>query len=136
MMRVWINIFILIACAYGAFGILDNTSSQFTSAHWQFYLFAVSPWVLLFGSLKAWHRSFVWRRMLDQRQVSPVLSRGNHRTEKTVQRTSVLEYASVLLLLLALAAIFEQFSVTHIQWWIGSLVSTWIVLRFVVKKVS
>ena len=74
--------------------------------------------------------------MLDQRQVSPVLSRGNHRTEKTVQRTSVLEYASVLLLLLALAAIFEQFSVAHIQWWIGSLVTTWIVLRFVVKKVA
>lgn len=136
MMRVWVNILILFAYTYGAYGILDNASSPFTSAHWQFYLYAVSPWVLLFGSIKAWHRSFVWRRMLDQRQVSPVLSRGNHRNEKIVQRTSILEYASVLMLLLALAAIFEQFSVAHIQWWIGSLVTTWIVLRFVVKKVA
>ena len=136
MMRVWINILILVACAYGAYGILDRADGQFTSAHWQYYLYAVSPWVLLFGSIKAWHRSFIWRRMLDQRQSPPVLSRGNHRIERTIQRPSILEYASILMLLLALAAIFEQFSVAHFQWWIGSLVTTWIVLRFVVKKVS
>lgn len=136
MMRVWINIFILIACAYGAYGILEHANRQFTSAHWQYYSYAISPWLLLFGSLKAWHRSFIWRRMVGQRQGSPVLSRGNHRIEKTIQRPSILEYASVSMLLLALAAILIQFSVEHVQWWIGSLVSTWIVLRFVLKRLA
>ena len=136
MVRIWINIILLLVFAYGACGVLENADNRYTPAHWQDYLYAVSPWFLLFGSIKAWHRSFIWRRMVHLRQAVPILSRGEHRIENAAQRPSILEYASIGLLLLALAAILEQFSVPDIAWWIGSLVGVWIVLRIIVIRVA
>ncbi len=136
MKRVWINIILLLAFAYGAYGVLENADSRYTPAYWQYYLYAASPWLLLFGALKAWYRSFIWRRMVHQRQAIPILSRGEHRIENAVQRPSILEYASIGMVLLALAAILEQFSVSDIPWWIGSLVGAWIVLRITLKKAA
>ena len=136
MSRVYLNIALLLTFAYGAYGVLQHVDHTFTPAHWAYYFYAASPWALLFGALKAWHRSFTWRRMSYQRATPPVLSRGAHRIETTPQRTSILEYASVTLLLLSIAAILEQFAVDNIAWWIGSLVGGWIVLRFTLKLVT
>lgn len=135
MKRVWINIILLLALTCGAYGVLVNADSRYTPAHWPYYLYVASPWLLLFGALKAWHRSFIWRRMVHQRQAIPILSRGEHRIENAVQRTSILEYASIGMVLLALAAILEQLSASDIPWWIGSLVGAWILLRITLKKV-
>ncbi|MBT2970530.1 MAG: hypothetical protein KME56_12425 [Candidatus Thiodiazotropha sp. (ex Ctena orbiculata)] len=134
--RIWFNILILLACSYGAYGILDNTAYFYTTQHWQYYLYIVSPWILLFGSIKAWYRTFIWRRMLNNRQTPPILSRGEHRTKKNTLRTSILEYCSILFLLLAVAAIMKQLSIGHIFWWIGSFIFAFFMLRFAIKKVS
>ena len=136
MRRIWFNILLLLALTYGAFGVLGSVDSRYTPVHWQYYLYAVSPWLLLFGSIRAWYRCFVWRRMIQQRQPIRLLSRGEHRIESTAQRTSVLEYASIGMALLALAAILEQFSVSDIAWWIGSLIGAWIVLRIMVRRAA
>ncbi|MEW8693315.1 MAG: hypothetical protein AB2535_19950 [Candidatus Thiodiazotropha endolucinida] len=136
MTRIWINIALLITFAYGAYGVLDHTNNRFSSAHWQYYLYAISPWALLFSSLKAWYRSYIWRRMMYQRQSPQILSRGHHRTEKNLQRPGILEYACVALLLLAIAAILRQLGAPHIAWWIGSLAGAWTLLRIIVKKVA
>lgn len=136
MKRVWINIILLLALAYGAYGVLGNADNRYTPAHWPYYLYVASPWLLLVGALKAWYRSFIWRRMVHQRQAIPILSRGEHRIENAIQRPSILEYASIGMVLLALAAILEQFSVSDIPWWIGSLVGAWIVLRITLKKAA
>ena len=134
--RVYLNIVLLLVFAWGAYGVLEHVDHFYTPAHWAYYFYAASPWALLFGSLKAWHRSFTWRRMSYQRMTPPVLSRGAHRVESTPQRASILEYASVTLLLLSIAAILEQFAVDNIAWWIGSLVGGWIVLRFTLKQAA
>lgn len=134
MKRVWINIILLLALAYGAYGVLDNVDSRYTPSHWQYYLYVASPWLLLYGAVKAWHRCFIWRRMMHLRQVEPILSRGEHLIENRGHNRSILEYISIGLVLLAIAAILKQFSVSDIPWWIGSLVGAWIVLRITLKK--
>ncbi|MCG7870523.1 MAG: hypothetical protein JAZ11_00285 [Candidatus Thiodiazotropha lotti] len=134
--RVYFNIVLLLVFAWGAYGVLEHADRMFTPAHWAYYYYAVSPWALLFGSLKAWHRSFVWRRMSYQRTTPPILSRGEHRTQTAPQRTSILEHASIAMLLLAIAAILEQLGVSLIAWWIGSLMGAWIVLRFILNKAA
>ncbi len=134
--RVWFKIALLMASAYGAYGVLDQASVRFTPSHWQFYFYAIAPWALLLGSIKAWHRSYIWRCMLDQRQTSPALSRGGHRTDKTTRHPSILEHFCFFLLILAIAAILKQLSAAHIEWWIGSFLGAWFVLRFTLKKVS
>lgn len=132
--RYLFNIIMLFAFAYGAYGVLNYSNAQLMGEHWQYYLYLVSPWALLYGSLKAWHRCFVWRRMLEHRQTPPILSRGKHSIHKTTTRPSILEHGSFLLLVLAVAAILKQFSVSHIAWWIGSLLGAWFALRLMLKN--
>lgn len=131
--KTWFNILMLVACAYGAYGVLNQTNAPFTPNHWQYYLYAISPWALLIGGLKAWHRSYIWRRMLANRQKPPVLNRGEHRVETTLPRPSILEHGSFMLVILAVAAILKQLSIAHIAWWIGSLLGAWFILRLTIK---
>ncbi len=134
--RIYLNIALLVTCAYGAYGVLEHADRFYTPAHWPYYFYAISPWALLFGALKAWRRTFIWRRMADQRQSPPVLSRGKHRAEKPLRRASILEYASIALLLLSIAAILSQCGVSRTGWWIGWLMGAWIVLRFILNRAA
>ncbi|MEW8333926.1 MAG: hypothetical protein AB2692_23555 [Candidatus Thiodiazotropha sp.] len=136
MRKVYLNIVLLLAFAYGSYGVIEHAHVYFTPSHWQYYYYGASPWALLYGSLKAWHRSFTWRRMAAQRYAAPVLSRGEHRAGKKQQGQNILEYASAGLLLLSIAAILTQFGASHIAWWIGSLMGTWIALRLTLKRVT
>ena len=130
----WINIIFLGFCAYGAWGILNETVPAYRISEFLFVLYMIAPWALLYGSIKSWHQCFVWRRMLAKRQTPPVLSRGQYRSEKSLARTSLLERICSLLFLLAVAAILKQFSITHIEWWIGSLIGAYFALRMVIKR--
>ena len=136
MRKVYLNIAVLLVCAWGAYGVIDHVDHFYTPAHWPYYFYAVSPWALLYGSLRAWHRSYSWRRMAAQRYVAPVLSRGEHQAGKPAQRQSILEYASAALLLLSIAAILTQLGASHIAWWLGSFVGAWIALRFTLKRAA
>jgi len=131
--RYWVNILFLVVCAYGACEVIAGVT--FTPEHWQYYFYLIAPWALLFGSTKAWHRSFIWRRMLAKRQTSPALSRGEHQATHFRGRPSTLEHASFGLLILALAAILEQLEVANTKWWIGSLLGACFMLRLVIGKV-
>jgi hypothetical protein len=134
--RVYLNIVLLLVFAWGAYGVLEHVDRTFTPANWQFYFYAASPWALLFGALKAWNRTATWRRMVTQRQSPPVLSRGKHRAEITPQRPGILEYASIALLLLAIAAILSQLGASHIGWWIGCLAGAWMILRVTLSRAA
>lgn len=135
-LRTWLKITILLACAFGAYAELYRASSTYGTQHWQYYFYLISPWILLYGSIKAWHQNFVWRRMLNNRQTSPVLSRGGHHTEKGILGPNILEHSCMLLFLLAVTAILKQRSILHIEWWIGSLVGAWLSFRMVVREIK
>ncbi len=132
--RTWVYILFLMFFAYGAYGVLHQYSAGFYLRDWQFYFYAISPSALLLASIKAWHRSFVWRRMLNQRQIQPALSRGEYRMRKTIYPPTILERGAFLFCLFAIAAIFRQLSIPHIAWWVGSLFVAWYVLRLMLKK--
>ena len=134
--RTWLYIILICFCAYGAWGILNETVPAYRVSEFLFVLYMIAPWALLYGSIKAWHQCFVWRRMLAKRQIPPVLSRGHHRTEKSLGRTSILERICALLFILAIAAILKQFSITHIEWWIGSIIGAYFALRLAIKGLS
>lgn len=136
MRKVYLNIALLLVCAWGAYGVIEHAHVYFTLSHWQYYFYAISPWGLLYGSIKAWHRSYSWRRMAAQRYAAPVLSRGAHRAGKKPQGQNILEYASAGLLLLSIAAILTQFGASHIAWWLGSFACAWIVLRLTLKRAA
>ena len=133
-LRAWITIIFLGLCSYGAWSILNGNVPAYEHSEIPFVLYMIAPWALLYGSIKAWHQNFVWRRMLAKRQTPPVLSRGQVRNTKSSGRTSMLERICSLLLLLAIAAILKQFSITDIEWWIGSLVGAYFILRRALKR--
>jgi len=134
--RTWFKIIILLACAFGAYGELYHASSAFSTQYWQHYFYLISPWLLFYGSLKAWYQNFIWRRMLNNRQTSPVLSRGGQRMEKSILGPNILEHSCGLLFLLAVTAILKQRTIPHIEWWIGSLIGTWFSLRIIVRGIK
>lgn len=104
--RAWINIFFLSAAAYGAWGVMAGSVPY--APVWQHYLYQASPWVLLYGSVRAWHRCLTWRRMMAHKNISPDLARGAHRPSGSKQRPSVLEHACLGLFLMSVAAILKQ----------------------------
>ena len=104
--RSWINIAFLMAAAYGSYKVIAHP--YYMSGTWQYYLFLICPWVLLVGSLKAWHRCLTWRRMMAAKNISPDLARGAHRPSRSRPRPSVLEYACLGIFLMSVAAILKQ----------------------------
>ncbi|MCU7859113.1 MAG: hypothetical protein KZQ86_04615 [Candidatus Thiodiazotropha sp. (ex Lucinoma kastoroae)] len=101
-----------------------------------YYFYLISPWALLFASAKAWHQNFIWRRMLSNRQSSPVLSRGEHRAQKDILRPNILEHSSTALFLLAVVAILKQLSISHIGWWLVSIIGAIFTLRLIIKGIK
>lgn len=104
--RAWINILVLSAAAYGAWGVMTGEVPY--APLWQYYLHQACPWVLLYGSMKAWHRCLTWRRMMAAKNIAPDLARGAHRPSGSKQRSGLLEHACLGLFLIAVAAILKQ----------------------------
>jgi len=134
-MRTPIYIIILITLAYGCVRVLNNVL-LFNQGSLSYYFYLCAPWALLYGSLKAWHQSFIWRRMLEDRYSSPTLSRGAHQFNVQQKQSRVLEHICACLFVLAIAALLKIFSVQNIVWWIGSLAFSWACLRIVLMGVS
>lgn len=116
-MRTWINIVFLIVSAYGAYtGLADKIPY---APPWRYYLYHCSPWILLYGSIKAWHRCFTWRRLSAAKNKAPDLSRGHHQPSQTKQHSGILEHACIGLFILAVATILKQLGIANVVWWIG-----------------
>lgn len=113
-LRNWINILLLLSLAYCARQVMTGYANQL--AGWQYCAFQLSPWVLLYGSLKAWHRCFTWRRMLSAKNTSPELSRGLCQPSKQKQHPGILELASLSFVLLSIVAILNQLGITKVSW--------------------
>lgn len=116
-MRAPINIILLIALAYGCMRVLNNVLI-FNQGSLSYYFYLCAPWALLYGSLKSWHQSFIWRRMLEDRYSAPTLSRGEHHMQVQQKQSRVLEHICAALFVLAIAALLKIFSVQNILWWI------------------
>jgi len=133
--RILISIILLMACAYGSWRVLNNKVPSFDQDWLVFCLLWLSPWILFFGSIKAWHRCYTWRSMLGVRNIEPALSRGQHVSEKTKPRAHILEYFCCALFILSCAAILKQFGLSHIGWITGSVIFSIFILRVAIKKI-
>jgi len=105
-LRAWINILFLSAAAYGAWIVIAGRVPY--APIWKYYLYQACPWVLLYGSIRAWHRCLTWRRMMAAKNIAPDLARGAHRPSGSKPRPSVLEHACLGLLLISVVAILKQ----------------------------
>ena len=132
--KTWINILFLLAAAWGSYNII--TGKLYASGTWQYYFCLISPWILLFGSLRAWHRCYTWRRMSAAKYISPVLSRGKHLQERAKQSTGILEYACFVLFLTAALAILKQLGIAGAAWWIVLFLITFFMLRLIARRIS
>ena len=130
--RTWINIICLLAAAYGAHNVI--VGKFYAQGTWPYYFCLVSPWVLLFGSMKAWHRCFTWRRMSAAKNITPDLSRGEHRPSRLKERPGMLEHACSALFLIAVWAILKQFGSDNATWWIGSSAGIYFMLHLLARK--
>lgn len=120
--RAWVSIIIMVASAIASIKVLNGAVPAYSYAPFSSVLYSASPWILLIVSIKAWHRSFVWRRMLAKRQSSPALTRGDVSARTRPIRVSMLEHFATLFFLVAVAAILRQFSINSIGWWIALIV--------------
>jgi hypothetical protein len=106
LVRSWVNILLLMVAAYGTWNV--GVGKSYMGSQWQYYFYLISPWALLYGAARAWHRCHTWRRMTAAKCKPTGLSRGQHRQTKVRQRPGILEYACAGLFLLAAATIFQQ----------------------------
>jgi len=134
-MRILLNIIILTLLAYGCIRALGN-ALLFNQGSLSYYFYLCAPWALFYGSLKAWHQSFVWRRMLEDRYSAPTLSRGGHDFNAQHKQSRILERICAALFVLSLASLLKIFSVQNILWWIGSLICSMLILRIVLMGVA
>jgi hypothetical protein len=129
-LRTLINILLLMAMTWGSYNVMIG---NFFIAHsWQYYVCLISPWVLVYGSIRAWHRCLTWRRMSANKDKSPYLSRGLHRTSRIKQRSGILEHACFCLFLIAVAAIFKQLGIDGARLWIGSIIGLYFMLHLAI----
>jgi len=134
-MRIAVNIIILIVLAYSCMRVLDN-ALLFNVGTLSYYFYLCAPWALLYGSLKSWHQSFIWRRMLEDRYNSSTFSRGEYQFDVQQKQSHLLENICVLLFFLSIAAILKIFLVENIFWWVGSLGFVMLILHMVLMGVS
>jgi len=80
------------------------------SSFWIYIAYYVCPWLLLFLSVKGWHRARVWRRMKAMRESVRVIHRGHHNARAAKESISVLEVLCLLSILLAALALRELMS--------------------------
>lgn len=87
----------------------QEINAQAKHSHWVWGLYYICPWVLAYLSLKGWHITRIWRRMLADRYAPPSLSRGEHRFNVLSERVSFLEYLCLICLALAVFALMEVY---------------------------
>ena len=133
MKRVWINIILVLTAAYGSIEVLQGKS--YMPQSWQYFAHLIAPWVLLFGSLKAWHRCFVWRRMTADKHIMPHLSRGQSQPPRPKQRAGVLEHGSMILFLTAVAATLTQLGIKNTTFLIHGMTALYFVLHVVSRVI-
>ena len=131
--RIWANILFLLAFAYGSWQVITD---QATINSWKYYLYLLSPWLLLFGSIRGWHRCFTWRRMIAGKKIAPELSRGQHKPSRMKQRPNILEHACLALFLISIAAILKQFGIDNAAMCIGVAIGAYVALRVTFRMVG
>ena len=131
--QTWKNTIFLLVAAYGSYVTLK--SHPYIAHAWQYYFYLICPWVLLFGSIGAFHRFYSWRRMSEQKNHSPLLSRGHHQPTRSKQRPGIFEYVCLTLFFMAVAAILKQLGVLNISWWIGSVLGACFLMHLAIKVV-
>ena len=134
-MRISVNIIILIVLAYACMRVLDN-ALLFNVGTLSYYFYLCSPWALLYGSLKSWHQSFIWRRMLEDRYSASTFSRGAYQFDVQQKQSRFLERICASMFFLSIAAILKIFLVENIYWWVGSLGIVMLMLRIALMGVS
>ncbi len=133
--RILTNIVLLMACAYGSWRVLSSAIPSFYQDWFVFSLLHLSPWILFFGSIKAWHRCRAWRFMSDHKNIEPLLPRGGYAQTKQISRPHITEYFCCALFILSCAAVLKQFGLNHIGWIIGSVIFSIFLLRIATKKI-
>lgn len=127
--RAWLSIIVMAICGWSVWIGLHGKIPAYEYAPISFVFHRVTPWLLLFLAGKSWYRVFIWGRMLQARQSSPILSRGlsaqTHRRANTV----ALKIASQALFIFAFAGVLNQFSIANIEWWFASIVLGFYLLK-------
>lgn len=113
--KAWIAIVILLITAKFNFEIYNGYMPSLQYEPWPYIFYTLCPLISLFVSIKAWHRSFVWRRMKALRQ----MQRG---AIKPTSGTSFLEWASLAFCIFSLLTILAYFNVNHANWWLISVI--------------
>ncbi len=131
--RIWISILLLLTFTYGSWQTITDNASR---SGWQYYLYLLSPWLLLLGSIRAWYRCFTWRRMMANKIIAPDLSRGQHKSSRTKHRSNLLEHASIALLLISIAAILKQFGIDNAARYIAVAIGSYIALSVAYRMVG
>ena len=124
---------LLLIALYGSYRAL--TGKPYQPHSWQYYFHLLSAWVLLFASLKAWHRCYTWRRVSAKKNITPHLSRGMHQPLNQKERPGILEYASLILFLMAITAILKQLGIANIPWLIGSTLGSYFMLGLAIRGI-
>ena len=135
MIRLPLIICIFIASAYGCAIILIQDYPLYPKSDWRYDAFICLPWVFLFFAVKCWHQCYIWRRMLNARQVAPTLSRGDHFVTKPQAKTSILERICLCSMIFAIAALLKTLFIQNISWWIGGIVVSCLLFRMVAMAV-
>jgi len=131
--RIWANILLLLVLTYSSWLIITD---QATVNGWQYYFYLFSPWLLLLGSIRGWHRCFTWRRMIADKKIAPELSRGQHKPSRMKQRPNILEHACLALFLISIAAILKQFGIGNAAMCIGVAIGAYVALSVTFRMVG
>ncbi|MBV1952632.1 MAG: hypothetical protein KUG64_10625 [Cycloclasticus sp.] len=135
MFRILFFLCVFTASALGTASVMLQQYPLYSDGSWQYHFYCGAPWIFLFFTVKGWHISLIWRRMLDARQSSPVLSRGEYIVTNKPSKPSILERGCILFIIFALAAILKTLFIENISWWLGSLILTCLLFRIVLMTV-
>lgn len=131
MLRTPLIICLFLASIYGCSVVLLQDYPLYYEGDWRYYAFMLAPWVFLLFTIKSWYRCFIWRRMLDARQISHALSRGGYSVTNMKARPSILERLCLGFMLFAIAAILKTLFIQNIAWWIGAIFISCLLCRIV-----
>lgn len=125
--RYWINITLMCMFSFASYRVLTASYISFEESELASLLYLVSPWLLLYASIKSWRRCAIWRKSAASKYAAQGLARGQLHTPKKINSPSVLERSCIPFLLLAIAAILKEFHISNIGLWIVVIVVTWMV---------
>ena len=127
LIRYWINIALMGMFSFASYRVLTAGYISYEGSDLTTFLYFVSPWLLLYASIRSWRRCAIWRKSAASKYAAQGLARGKLHTPKKVNTPSILERACIPFMLLAIAAILKEFHVSNIGLWIVIIVVTWMV---------